>query len=77
MDATAFTPPGRRSVSPYAGMEREEPLFETTSEVNGHVTQVLQPFSSQEFASRWSKVRAEMKAKSLLALVLSAPEQLF
>ena len=68
----AFTPPGKRSVSPYSGLEREEPLFEGYSEVNGHVTQVLQPFSAHEFGMRWNKVRAEMRAQSLGALVLSA-----
>lgn len=76
MDA-AFTPPGKRSTSPYAGMEREEPLFAATSEVNGHITDVLQPFSAQEFGMRWAKVRAEIKARGLETVVLSPPESIY
>jgi hypothetical protein len=66
-----------RSPSPYRGLEDEEGLWHAFSERSGLETDILLPFSPEEYASRWAAVRSEMHNRGMEALVLSNPESIF
>ena len=66
-----------RSPSPYWDLKDKEGLWHAFSDCSGVETDILLPFSPEEYASRWTTVRSEMHSRGMEALVLSSPESIF